>query len=453
MEDKSQYRYRFISRIVIEAVTPIAVGSGDKDIITDARVIKDVNGLPYIPGTSLAGVLRHAVGENGSNSPFWGFQDRNDGRGSEIIFSNANLVNSDGVAVDGFVDTNNEFLGHYMNLPIRQHAKINDKGTAAKTGKFDEEIVFKGSRFCFEIEVLSKDGDESLLDDIIKQFYKGSFRLGGGTRSGFGEMKVVWYKKRSLDMNAADERKIYLDKSSSLSDSSFWKDIEEKNNGTDADEGWTKYERNLKPDNFFLFGSGFGNDDADMTPVTESCANWTGTEAKFVDNNILIPATSVKGALAHRVAFYYNQLTGYMADQNDPKDYKNHVGNKNDAVVALFGTEDTETPDIQMGNVMISDVIQETPDCKKHEKILNHVSIDRFTGGAIDGALFSESVTDGRESEFSLRIMVNGKAFAKEHVKESFEKALNDICSGMLPLGGGVNRGNGIFMEIKKVEE
>ena len=51
MEDKSQYRYRFISRIVIEAVTPIAVGSGDKDIITDARVIKDVNGLPYIPGT------------------------------------------------------------------------------------------------------------------------------------------------------------------------------------------------------------------------------------------------------------------------------------------------------------------------------------------------------------------------------------------------------------------
>jgi CRISPR/Cas system CSM-associated protein Csm3 (group 7 of RAMP superfamily) len=453
MEDKSQYRYRFISRIVIEAVTPIAVGSGDKDIITDARVIKDVNGLPYIPGTSLAGVLRHEVGENGSNSPFWGFQDRNDGRGSEIIFSNANLVNSDGVAVDGFVDTNNEFLRHYMNLPIRQHAKINDKGTAVKTGKFDEEIVFKGSRFCFEIEVLSKEGDESLLDDIIKQLYKGSFRLGGGTRSGFGEMRVVWYKIRSLDMDAVDERKIYLDKSSSLSDSSFWKDIKEKDNGTNADEGWIKYELNLKPDNFFLFGSGFGNDDADMTPVTESCANWTGTEAKFVDNNILIPATSVKGALAHRVAFYYNQLTGYMADQNEPEDYKNHVGNKNDAVVALFGTEDTGDPNIQRGNVMISDVIQKTPDCKKHEKILNHVSIDRFTGGAIDGALFSESVTDGRESEFSLRIMVNDKVLEKEPVKESFEKALNDIRSGMLPLGGGVNRGNGIFMEIKKVEE
>jgi CRISPR/Cas system CSM-associated protein Csm3 (group 7 of RAMP superfamily) len=453
MEDKSQYRYRFISRIVIEAVTPIAVGSGDKDIITDARVIKDVNGLPYIPGTSLAGVLRHAVGENGSNSPFWGFQDNNGGRGSEIIFSNANLVNSDGVAVDGFVDTNNEFLRHYMNLPIRQHAKINDKGTAAKTGKFDEEIVFKGSRFCFEIEVLSEEKKEHLMNDIIAQLYKGSFRLGGGTRSGFGEMKVVWCKKRLLDMNAADERKIYLDKSSSLSDSSFWKDIKGENNGTDADKGWTKYELNLKPDNFFLFGSGFGNDDADMTPVTESCVNWTGTEAKFVDNNILIPATSVKGALAHRVAFYYNQLTGYMADQNEPEDYKNHVGNKNDAVVALFGTEDTGDPNIQRGNVMISDVIQKTPDCKKHEKILNHVSIDRFTGGAIDGALFSESVTDGRESEFSLRIMVNDKVLEKEPVKESFEKALNDIRSGMLPLGGGVNRGNGIFIEIKKVEE
>src|SRR5574344_1958484 len=120
MEDKSKYQYRYLSRIVIEAVTPLAVGSGERDIMTDARVAKDVNGLPYIPGTSLAGILRHAVGDNNKKSHIWGYQSRKDGRGSQIIFSNANLMDADGSVVDGFANIS-DFLGKYLVLPIRQH--------------------------------------------------------------------------------------------------------------------------------------------------------------------------------------------------------------------------------------------------------------------------------------------------------------------------------------------
>lgn len=32
-----------------------------------------------------------------------------------------------------------------------------------------------------------------------------------------------------------------------------------------------------------------------------------------------------------------------------------------------------------------------------------------------------------------------------KEVQQAFESALKDICTGMLPLGGGVNRGNGVF--------
>ena len=39
-------------------------------------------------------------------------------------------------------------------------------------------------------------------------------------------------------------------------------------------------------------------------------------------------------------------------------------------------------------------------------------------------------------------------------VGEALEVALQDICKGMLPLGGGVNRGNGIFSgTLKRGEE
>ena len=60
---KTEYTYRFLARFIIEAVTPLAVKSGDNNMLTDSLVALDVNGLPYIPGTSIAGKVRHAIGE------------------------------------------------------------------------------------------------------------------------------------------------------------------------------------------------------------------------------------------------------------------------------------------------------------------------------------------------------------------------------------------------------
>ena len=49
---------RHIAHIVIEAETPLKVGSNASDFVQDAPVQKDWNGLPMILGTSIAGVLR-----------------------------------------------------------------------------------------------------------------------------------------------------------------------------------------------------------------------------------------------------------------------------------------------------------------------------------------------------------------------------------------------------------
>ena len=42
--------------------------------------------------------------------------------------------------------------------------------------------------------------------------------------------------------------------------------------------------------------------------------------------------------------------------------------------------------------------------------------------------------------------MIADEAIADENVRTAFESALKDIATGMLPLGGGVNRGNGVFI-------
>jgi hypothetical protein len=35
-----------------------------------------------------------------------------------------------------------------------------------------------------------------------------------------------------------------------------------------------------------------------------------------------------------------------------------------------------------------------------------------------------------------------------EYAIEAFERSMKDVCEGLLPLGGGVNRGNGYFSGV-----
>lgn len=432
-----QYTHRLLARIVIEAKTPLAVGSGEKDVITDALVATDVNGLPYIPGTSIAGVVRNMFKQNSIDDSAFGFQDK----GSEIIFTEAKILNSKGKVVDGLNPDsfNDPLLKCYMELPIRQHVRINEKGVTDKAGKFDEQIVFAGSRFCFEIEMVAKDVESTAFKNMLSTLYDKTFRIGSGTRSGFGEIEVVSLKTRELDLKDDTDRKDYINKTSNLFDSSFWdkkaEESKDKYGDTTNPEKWYRYELTLQPEDFFLFGSGFSDDEADMTPVKARKVEWSGDKGELKDNLTLIPASSVKGALAHRVAFYWNKLNGLYIGNPDAK-----TGSENEAVKELFGFEDGTKQ--KRGNLLFSDVF-ETP---LPDKLINHVSIDRFTGGAIDGALFQEKTTYGKGKTFTLTIMAKKDVVdGKDKLKETLENAINDICSGMLPLGGGVNRGNGIF--------
>lgn len=453
MEQIKKYTHRFLARFVIEAETPLAVGSGDKDVLTDALIATDVNGLPYIPGTAIAGVVRHMIEEvkpeDFNINKIFGFQDKKDGHGSEIIFTEAKILNSKGEVVDGMnlKAKEDSLLKYYDELPIRQHVRINEKGVTDKSGKFDEQVIFAGTRFCFEMEMVAKGKSIDNFNKILEQVQSQTFRIGGGTCCGFGKIKVVDLQTRILNLQNGDEIQLYLNKLSNLADA--WVGWEKQSAEEKPSNGWITYELHLQPEDFFLFGSGFGDDEVDMTPVKEKKVVWKDGKGELTEELVLIPATSVKGALAHRVAYHYNKLTGVYADNLETEDErKNVVGKNNKAVKALFGSEgeiDKVTKKMvnqARGNVFFSDVIENTLE----DKILNHVAIDRFTGGAIDGALFSEKTTYGKGQTFEMTILVNEDAFSKgEKIQASLEAAMIDICKGLLTLGGGVNRGNGVF--------
>ena len=257
---------------------------------------------------------------------------------------------------------------------------------------------------------------------------------------------------------------LYLNKSASLADE--WDGFEPLKLEKPQESRYTRYELKINPKDFMFFGSGFGNEDVDHSYIKERYITWDGDgnsgRWNSQDNSLVVPASSVKGALAHRTAYYYNKECGIFAENLSPEDFNKYVGKRNKAVFALFGSEGNEdetqpteaptgerTDGKRRGHVLFADIIRNKEE-KTDKKIHNHVKIDRFTGGAIDGALFDEEALivhpdEPEEIEFELLVDVDELINKDQYIIQAFEKALKDVCKGMLPLGGNVNKGYGQF--------
>ena len=449
---KNTYKYRLLSRITLEALSPLVISSGNKNIKTDAVVAKDVNELPYIPATTLAGLIRHSLPEE-EQRKWMGYQTKEDSYGSQLILSEAKILSEEGKPIDGLNTKSDTITRLCQQLPIRQHVRINHQGVAEKNGKYDEEIVPKGMRFCFEMDLMSEEDDNEIMDKILSTIQSNGFRIGSGSRSGFGQIFIVSILHKKLDLSTPEDLKLYLSKSSSLEN--IWEGFEPYTPAVNTNTDYISYELTLQPTDFMFFGAGFGDEHSDMTFVREPVVQWDNNGRACIiekEKVILIPGSSVKGALTHRTAYHYNKLKGCYADGKSTEELQENVGKKNGAVKLLFGSEgDNKGKNKKRGNILISDIIQtQTEELEK--KVLNHVKIDRFTGGAVTGALFSEEVLYAPELSFTLELMLYDTTIKeeKENTLKAFETSLIDLCKGCLPLGGGVNRGNGTFKGILK---
>lgn len=449
------YDKRFLAHIVLEAETPLVISSGEKTVLTDSAILKDINGYPYIPGATIAGILRHCLGEEKAKD-FFGLKEEKTTRGSRIIFSEGKIVGLDGKVLDGIVNGDSEFESRFRRLPKRNHVRLTSKGVALDTGKFDEEVIYKGTRFAFDIEMVASgdDGQTSIFNDVLNELGKDTFRIGGGSRSGFGKVNVIGIKKKCLDLRQPAQLDEYLRLSSSLtSNYGSWDSYEAS---TRASAGWIRCDLTLTPVDFFSFGSGLPDKEVDATPVKESFIKWENGRGEFKNNALLIPAASLKGALAHRVAFHYNVKNKIFAMSTPAEDFDvEHATDKNPAVRVLFGYQDANEGQ-KCGACLFSDIIGEY---NVTEKVLNHVKIDRFTSGAMDGALFSEKVIDGTNSRlhFKTGILIRKPDTDSKEFNEAIDclkEALEDINRGTLPLGGTSGRGHGIFRcEYNKSEQ
>ena len=442
-----------LAHIILEADSALHFGSGDFNALYDSPIQRDFNGLPIILGTSICGVIRTlAKQERLDLDSLFGGQDF----GSRLIFSNALLLDKNMRVNEHLIPFSRlkdlPFLSHFLSLPQRQHNAIDYNGTCKDGAKFDEEVIFKGTRFKCAVSMDLSSGknekcDKEAFFKILSLFYSPNIRFGAGSTKGFGKIKAhkITYqlldspfsKSASLNENLSEH---FTPDSSVLSTKNF-----------------THYTLNLMPESVFLFGAGFGDKEADSIGVREKIIDYD--KGNLSESKLLIPASSIKGAVSQRTRFYINKDLGNFisAESNNDLDKK-----ATQIHATLFGSAESSTKSSDTksaksqatkGKILINDIYLDF-DKNKDSHLFAHNSIDRFTGGTIDGALFQESANTS--PAFRLDIFVanatnsadfqdlNQKDFFAIAIK-SFENALQDICAGILPLGAASSKGHGFF--------
>ena len=451
---------RTILRIDWEAQSPMMVGSGKSNDYTDALIIRDWNHLPYLPGSALAGVikkrLRRATLPEGINQ--WDDilgtdhgksadpQMDDDSIGSAIAFSDGLLITHDNAVHETATipsDTTQRMMEH---LPIRNHVKITHRGTAQDKQLFNHEVLYRGCRFRCEIEVLA-DTSDYRIKEVLLDVLQSSILIGGGTRNGCGLLQPISFSARSYDLQDKASLLSYLSQDSSLNDSIDAEVILVKEEVHSADYQIKVAASNTSPV-VFLIASGYGSKLVDAYPMLEACIAYdSDTQVmQLTDDVPVLPATSIKGALSHRVAYHYNILTGKYADQaHDPSE-------PNPVVEALFGSAATdESNEGQAGKVIIQDHFFQHGHAIPQTKLFNHVKIDRFTGGAWEGGLFNE-MTVVITKPFNINIKVIEKDTIDPDIIKALESALADMADGLLPLGAKGSIGHGNFSgELVKI--
>lgn len=469
---------RHVARVTIELSVPMHIGAGREWGESDAGIVFDGNGLPAIPGSTIAGVLRSAYLDAGGDAHscklLFGFQgsiisqgdrtSRGVGQGSRLSVSWGCIHDSEDKPVDRLVDAGrleDEVLRNALRPGLRDHVRIDRCGVAAPQGKFDELVVCAGHRFTFELEFCGRHekpgqtADEDAWKMLLDLLVHPLTRIGGRTRRGFGRVKVISCRSKTFDLTDKPGFAAYLKLAPGLGDQ-----LAEDECHVKLDPGRWKHavQRrafSLKPRFFWLFGGG-RDEHADIAPVRDwRIIDWSGGSPR-PDEVFYIPGSSVKGALRHRALFHAYALCGHFADRANP----DGESKARKAIEDIFGNERTgrahepaSGEQGKRGRLLIDDlylpghVIPRTAEGFLPESCLqHHVSIDRFTGGAREGALFAEKpLFQGEAIELVLLIDARGLDANGHCGREALDLALKDLCEGRLALGGGSGRGLGYF--------
>ncbi len=413
---KNQIIKKEYYKITFKLVSPLSIGNGDNRY-ADKDVVRDGNGNPYIPGSSLAGVYRSLYNENAAKKYFGqiGKLDKD----NRIV---GKQEDSRIIVYDGVILPKDLSL---VRVSIRDGVGLDEYKTAIDGAKYDFEILEPGITFETYIETNVMDGDVEATDVIAKAWKDNTVSFGGKNSRGLGRVETMSVQKISFDMKKEIDTWLDFD----LYDAKAWENIPEWNDTIEE----SLYELMVKDDSIH-----FSIELEQKSPLTIRVYTTdvrTGDESQpdykqltqGKDGEAVIPGTSWAGLFRHnllRLGMTKEELKEFygVIDKISKKSHKS---------------------DIRFHESVIKD---------GKNKIVSRNAIDRFSGGTADTALFTEQMVYGGTTVLSIDI--RNISQKDSQLMDKFLRLLaatmTDLHMGYIALGGETSIGHGLF-SIKRI--
>ncbi|NJL54080.1 hypothetical protein HC928_02190 [bacterium] len=410
---------QIIERIIVEGdlelQTPAHLGSGDDDGATMSLLVDPLEGHPLLTGASIAGALRSYLwnreagyrqvqrSQGVAAQLFGGAKGDDDGDQSHVIVCDA--------------------LAQRVGIVYRDGVRLEQATrTASDKALFNVQLWDAGTIFPLRFELVICEGDDpAVLTDALwvalKALESGEIPIGARKRRGYGRVKVKNWRIRQFQMsNLADLMAYLREGGNSLSEQYRREHLPTPVPLMEDNRKYFTVEARFTLDGSLLIRS--ADSFADM-------AHLTNTQGQPI-----LSGTSLTGAIRARAYKILNTLQFREAE---------------DLVIDIFGGEqaDSRASGKNRKRLVGSRFSAEEHHIEGgvHNLVQNRVSIDRFTGGALDTALFNQRPLLGSQpGGLCIRFKLQNPAEAEIGL---LLLVLKDLWTGDLPLGGEQSVGRG----------
>ena len=408
---------RIVERVVVQADlvlrSPARLGNGDADEQTDMPLLLDAKDRrPLLQGTSLAGALRahyrRVVGTE--NTALFGVSKGSDeGAQSALIVDDA-------------------YGGGKWGIEHRDGVVLDPQTRTATPGLlYDFDVWTAGTIFKVRFELLIREGQDRValrqaLGTALRGLSDGGITLGGRKSRGLGMLLLKEARVTTYDLRTPAGLLGWLREDGSAVEGLATLGHVER---VADDELRVRLTMKLLDGGVLVRGNS-GRDDIGADAVQLQTRDENGHDKP------VIPGTSLAGALRGRALRIARTLEA--ADKAA------------DALVnRLFGIMPNGANGSKIASrVRVSEALLTGVTTNY---VQNRVSIDRFTGGALDTALFSEQPGLPEKSDAGTVIEFRvARTSAAERALLLF--VMKDLCLGDLPIGGTISLGRGRLQAV-----
>lgn len=422
---------RIVEKIVIIAKlvtkTPLNIASGETDDVLDSYILKNKDNEALIPGTSLAGALRARVTDAAVRKDIFGESGENDNQSiiniSDVLLDKAATEYRDGIRIDG------------------------QTGIVEDGAKFDYEVLAAGASGELTLEfTIREDSRKNKPEDYylthaqeIAAMLEEGISLGAGTSKGLGLIAASSISLYRFCFTADFKKWMnYLDgKLDGLQNLYSPVDSGKKR----AADFYVKMECALRGS---LIVKAFDDDAKSSELVANECNEQSANDgrtqvpARQMQNktHYIIPGSSFKGALCARAEKILAAINKNLS-----------AAARQEYLAAIKGFANKPDSKGQKSRLFVDEVLIAKEKLEPIEQTRNR--IDRFTGGTIDGALFTViAVWQKAADEPSIELKFGVKQCAEDEAGLML-CLLKDLWLGKLPLGGEKGVGRGVLQGLR----